>query len=565
MSFMHEVKYRGSLQVTHWQPTHAQPRPGLIEANTCVKRLLAQEKQSSLCVLSISPDEGLKCVDTNFSPPKVIMTNSVYEIAHCGVDVSKPKLFTCIVGTKGNNALFFCHVFKCPNKETSSKITRAVANACTIAFQEHQKNKSARQARSAPPPSSGGGVVREARRASVNRARQSMRRGPGGPKLTDSWFRPSMTRGEVSTILRDGRVGDFLVRESQSQPGDYAISVQTGNDIWTGLIRNLGQGFQLGTRGGVLFDDLTDLIAFYTKNKFMNDSFGYPLTLRLPYDDAPPPGNDPFQPQPSPSTGGGMQRKPTFKNPPIFADISDQLENPDSRGQAPACGWPESSDEETDDQITFIPGSSNTDMSEKEAFEQILNNGGNENLPQFNVSELDAALDALNEIKDEIDGELGPDDDEFDPRGAGTGVQAPSSDVTASDEGAPPIQGLTDAVFQMCVRDNEGLIDGQEVRPILLRSGLDINTLGSIWMEVDQDRRGKIDFDQLGLILGLISMAQQGMEISLEELDPDTISPPTLQGVEVSEPEKAAPTVVPSSDPEPVVEGSEPRRGRATF
>ena len=33
---------------------------------------------------------SIKCVDTNFNPPKTIMSNSVYEIAHCGVDVSKP-------------------------------------------------------------------------------------------------------------------------------------------------------------------------------------------------------------------------------------------------------------------------------------------------------------------------------------------------------------------------------------------------------------------------------------------------------------------------------------------
>lgn len=41
-------------------------------------------------------------------------------------------------------------------------------------------------------------------------------------------------------------------------------------------------------------------------------------------------------------------------------------------------------------------------------------------------------------------------------------------------------------------------------------TGLDVNTLGTIWMEVDNERRGKIDFDQLCLILGLISQAQNG-------------------------------------------------------
>ena len=48
---------------------------------------------------------------------QIIMRSSVYEIAHCGVDVSRPRLFTCIIGTKGENAQFFCHVFKCESKD----------------------------------------------------------------------------------------------------------------------------------------------------------------------------------------------------------------------------------------------------------------------------------------------------------------------------------------------------------------------------------------------------------------------------------------------------------------
>ena len=99
--------------------------------------MLAQEKQSSTVVLQISVEDGIKCIDTSSTPPRVslvlfsrsifssqachllqtILSNSVYEIAHCGVDVSKAKVFTCIVGTKGAAALFFCHVFKCETKE----------------------------------------------------------------------------------------------------------------------------------------------------------------------------------------------------------------------------------------------------------------------------------------------------------------------------------------------------------------------------------------------------------------------------------------------------------------
>ena len=45
------------------------------------------------------------------------MSNTVFEIAHCGLDVTDPKIFTCIVGSKGPDPIFFCHVFKCASKE----------------------------------------------------------------------------------------------------------------------------------------------------------------------------------------------------------------------------------------------------------------------------------------------------------------------------------------------------------------------------------------------------------------------------------------------------------------
>ena len=48
------------------------------------------------------------------------MANTVFEIAHCGVDVGNPKVFTCIVGSKGPDPLFYCHVFKCDTKEIVS-------------------------------------------------------------------------------------------------------------------------------------------------------------------------------------------------------------------------------------------------------------------------------------------------------------------------------------------------------------------------------------------------------------------------------------------------------------
>lgn len=44
----------------------------------------------------------------------------------------------------------------------------------------------------------------------------------------------------------------------------------------------------------------------------------------------------------------------------------------------------------------------------------------------------------------------------------------------------------------------------------------------------------QIDFDQLGLILGLISMSQQGVAPSLEALDPDTQPAPNIEGIDIA-------------------------------
>lgn len=96
--------------------------------------------------------------------------------------------------------------------------------------------------------------------------RQSLKKQPTKPvkvvcKLTDSWFQPSAKREIINSKLKNARVGDFYVRESSTQVGNYAISVQTGKNIWTGLIHHSDDGFQLGNTKALLFDELTELIA----------------------------------------------------------------------------------------------------------------------------------------------------------------------------------------------------------------------------------------------------------------------------------------------------------------
>ena len=45
------------------------------QANGCVKRILQQNKQSKHVIVSINPDEGVKCIDTSVEPAKARSTH----------------------------------------------------------------------------------------------------------------------------------------------------------------------------------------------------------------------------------------------------------------------------------------------------------------------------------------------------------------------------------------------------------------------------------------------------------------------------------------------------------
>ena len=99
---------------------HVELKLSTHQANQAIKRLLAEEKFSVHCVLSISSESGVKCVDTNSIPPNVIMSNAISEIAYFGVDAMKQEYITSIVGEKGKVPYFSCHVLKCASKDIVS-------------------------------------------------------------------------------------------------------------------------------------------------------------------------------------------------------------------------------------------------------------------------------------------------------------------------------------------------------------------------------------------------------------------------------------------------------------
>ncbi|XP_077167791.1 tyrosine-protein phosphatase non-receptor type 11-like isoform X2 [Paroedura picta] len=109
---------------------------------------------------------------------------------------------------------------------------------------------------------------------------------------SERWYHGHLTGKEAEKLLTDkGKPGSFLVRESQSKPGDFVLSVLTNEDkADTGdrkprvthiMIRYQPDGkYDVG--GGEHFDTLADLVEHYKKNPMVEKS-GAVVHLKQPF------------------------------------------------------------------------------------------------------------------------------------------------------------------------------------------------------------------------------------------------------------------------------------------
>lgn len=81
-------------------------------------------------------------------------------------------------------------------------------------------------------------------------------------------------------MLERGKNGSFLVRESQSKPGDFVLSVRTDDRVTHVMIRSQDNKYDVG--GGDKFDSLSDLIEHYKRNPMVETS-GSVVHLRQPF------------------------------------------------------------------------------------------------------------------------------------------------------------------------------------------------------------------------------------------------------------------------------------------
>ncbi|XP_053256788.1 tyrosine-protein phosphatase non-receptor type 11-like isoform X3 [Podarcis raffonei] len=109
---------------------------------------------------------------------------------------------------------------------------------------------------------------------------------------SERWYHGHLTGKEAEKLLTEkGKPGSFLVRGSQSKPGDFVLSVLTNEDkADTGdrkpRVTHIMIRYQLDGKydvgGGERFDTLTDLVEHYKKNPMVEKS-GAVVHLKQPF------------------------------------------------------------------------------------------------------------------------------------------------------------------------------------------------------------------------------------------------------------------------------------------
>uniref|UniRef100_A0A8C5HPB4 Tyrosine-protein phosphatase non-receptor type n=1 Tax=Gouania willdenowi TaxID=441366 RepID=A0A8C5HPB4_GOUWI len=109
---------------------------------------------------------------------------------------------------------------------------------------------------------------------------------------TERWYHGHLSGRDAEKLLTDkGKAGSFLVRESQSKPGDFVLSVLTNEEKHENVDRKTKvthvmiryqQDGKYDVGGGERFDTLSDLVDHYKKNPMVEKS-GIVVHLKQPF------------------------------------------------------------------------------------------------------------------------------------------------------------------------------------------------------------------------------------------------------------------------------------------
>uniref|UniRef100_A0A669EWJ7 protein-tyrosine-phosphatase n=1 Tax=Oreochromis niloticus TaxID=8128 RepID=A0A669EWJ7_ORENI len=108
---------------------------------------------------------------------------------------------------------------------------------------------------------------------------------------SERWYHGHLSGRDAEKLLTEkGKAGSFLVRESQSKPGDFVLSVLTNEEKHDNVDRKTKvthvmihyQDGKYDVGGGERFDTLADLVEHYKKNPMVEKS-GIVVHLKQPF------------------------------------------------------------------------------------------------------------------------------------------------------------------------------------------------------------------------------------------------------------------------------------------
>ncbi|KAL5491000.1 hypothetical protein EMCRGX_G016213 [Ephydatia muelleri] len=96
------------------------------------------------------------------------------------------------------------------------------------------------------------------------------------------WFHAYVSGAQAEELLmKDGTDGSFLCRPSQTNPGDFTLSVRRGDEVTHVKIQNSGDYYDL--YGGEKFATLAELVSYYIDNPgTLREKNGQVIELKTP-------------------------------------------------------------------------------------------------------------------------------------------------------------------------------------------------------------------------------------------------------------------------------------------
>ena len=269
-----------------------------------MKEYIKNQREATLVICL----EGMKVIDT--TSHKVAMAHALSRVSMAAADSQLP-LFGFVAKNPGVPDKF-CHVFNMNSRAHAEHLQGLVMQAFKLAFANERQDKGSKQApKEAPPPAaqarqwakhnplpglSGGDRPQQrqptGQQAAAQRPQQpqppcnepSQRPPPklkaagggagptpkaGGSKATSienaAWFQAGVPREIAMELLEMSEDGAFVVRDSSSQPGNYALTLKGDGLMHHFIIRKVPQGYVLGSeaQGQSPFGDLGSLIVNY--------------------------------------------------------------------------------------------------------------------------------------------------------------------------------------------------------------------------------------------------------------------------------------------------------------